>query len=201
MTDGKSVSIVNFKTLTLVSIFAGFFHIPFHEFGHVMGFWMTGHRAAMSYARAWPIPDGPEPFLGVLGGPLFPMILAVVSVLMIYRRCNLSVFYPLAIVGSFDRLAHYLIGRLPSDEATLANTMEWEPHTFKYIFLAVELLLLSLVALSSLRNRINFKKAALIVLIPILCFCVLSGLGLFVVEQFVFPEQFRIQFGHIRLLL
>lgn len=198
-TDGKSMNVVSFKALTFVSVFAGFFLIPFHEFGHVLGFWLTGHRAGMSYARAYLIPDGPEPFLGVLGGPSLPIILAAVSVLMIYRRWNLSVFYPLAILGSFERLAHYLTGRLPSDEVMLANMMGWEIHTFKYIFLSIEILLLLLVAVSFFRNRIKFKQAVLIVLIPIICFCVLSGFGLFVIERFVFPEQFKIQFGHIRL--
>jgi hypothetical protein len=199
MTDDKSVNVVSFKTLTFISILAGFLLIPFHEFGHVLGFWLTGHRAGMSYARAYLIPDGPEPFLGVLGGSSLPIILAAFSVLMIYRRWNLSVFYPLAILGSFERLAHYLAGWLPSDEYNLARMMGWGTHTFKYIFLSIEILLLLLVAVSFFRNRIKFKQAALIVLIPVVCFCVLSGFGLFVIERFIFSEQFKIQFGHIRL--
>ena len=201
MTGGESAGDVHLKTLTVVSIAAGFLIIPFHEFGHMLGFWMTGHAASMSYARAYLPPDELEPFLAVLCGPTLPIIMAVVSIFMVYRKKHLSVFYPLAVIGSFDRLIFYVRRILPSDEYALAGAMGWEAHTFQYIFMSAEMLILALIALSFFRYRIRFKQAALIVLIPIICFFIFGGaFGIFVVERFVFPEQFRIQFGWLLCL-
>ena len=104
MKGGESSGGVSLKTLTAVSIAAGFLLIPFHEFGHMLGFWMTGHAAAMSYARAYLPPGEPEPFTAVLCGPTLPIIMAAAAISMIYRKKHLSVFYPLAVLGSFERL-------------------------------------------------------------------------------------------------
>jgi hypothetical protein len=186
---------LNFKTLTLASIVVGFFLIPLHEFGHVLGDWITGHPAAMSYARDYLLSGGKTPFLGLLGGPSLPIILAAVSVCVIYRRRNLSVVYPMAILGSIERMVLYLAGILPSDERDLAKIMRWDAHAFKYIFLSAEIVLLSLIVVSFARNRIRIKHSVLVLLIPLICFVISALFGVFVIERFVFPTQFKIQFG------
>jgi hypothetical protein len=195
LVDVEFAPIVNLKRLTIISIFVGFFVIPFHEFGHMLGYWITGHRAAMSYARAYLVPDGPDPFLAVLCGPSLPIVFSAICVFLAYKRWNLSVLYPVMIIGSFDRLGQYLLGWLPSDEADLAMKMGWEAHTFKYIFMSAEIILLLLVAISLLRNRIKLKHSMLILLIPLGCFGVCASVGIFVVERYVFPAQFKLQFG------
>ena len=195
MADSSAGQALNFKTLTLASIVVGFFLIPLHEFGHVLCDWITGRPAAMSYARDYLLSGGKTPFLGLLGGPSLPIILAAISVCLIYRKRNLSVVYPVAILGSVERLVLYAAGMLPSDERDLAKIMGWDAHAFKYIFLSAELVLLSLVVLSFARHRIKFKHSLLVLLIPLICFVVSAAFGVFVIERFVFPTQFKIQFG------
>ena len=96
---------LDFRKLTITSIIFGFFLIPINEFGHVLCDWITGHPAAMSYARDYLLSGGDTPFLGLLGGPLLPLILSAVSVVFIYRRTKISIFYPIAILGSFERFS------------------------------------------------------------------------------------------------
>jgi hypothetical protein len=195
MAENGAGQTINLKTLTLASIVAGFFLIPLHEFGHVVGDWITGHPAAMSYARDYLLSGGKTPFFGLLGGPSLPIVLSAVAVFLIYRRWNLSVVYPVAILGSIERLSLYLAGMLPSDERDLAKLMRWDAHTFKYIFLSAEIILLCLVVLSFARYRIGFKRSVLILLIPVICFVIGALFGVFVIERFVFPAQFKMQFG------
>jgi hypothetical protein len=195
MTGQSSPIKIDFKKLTMTSLIFGFFLIPLHEFGHVICDWITGHPASMSYARDYLLSGGETPFLGLLGGPLLPLILSALSVVQIYRKVNVSVFYPVAILGSFDRLVHYISGRLPSDERSLAKIVGWNIYSFKYIFLSLELLLLLLVLLSLIRYKVNFKQAIFVLLIPLLSFAAAASIGIFVVERFVFPGQYKIQFG------
>jgi hypothetical protein len=195
MNDKSRPVKIDFKKLTIASMIFGFFLIPVHEFGHVICDWITGHPATMSYARDRLLSGGDTPFLGLLGGPLLPLILSAFSVVQIYRKTNLSWFYPAAILGSFERLVLYLKGSLPSDERSLAKIIGWNMYSFKYIFLSLELLLLALVLLSLIRYKVNLKKAALVFLIPLLCFIVGASIGVFIVERFVFSSQFKIQFG------
>jgi hypothetical protein len=49
---------LDFRKLTITSIIFGFFLIPIHEFGHVLFDWITGHPAAMSYARDYLLTGG-----------------------------------------------------------------------------------------------------------------------------------------------
>ena len=186
---------LDFQQLTITSIIYGFFLIPIHEFGHVICDWITGHPAAMSYARDYLLSGGDPPFLGILGGPLLPLTLSAVAVAFIYRRTTLSIFYPVAVIGSLDRLVLYLSGMLPSDERSLANMVGWNMYTFKYIFLSAEVILLSLVLISLIRCKVSLKQVILAFLIPLLSFVVGASIGFFVVERFVFPVQFKIQFG------
>jgi len=186
---------LDFRQLTITSIIVGFFLIPIHELGHVIGDWITGHPAAMSYARDYLLSGGERPFLGILGGPMLPLILSAVSVIFIYRRTKTSIFYPIAIIGTLDRLVFYLSGMLPSDEKDLANMVGWNIYAFKYIFLSAEVLLLLLVLNSLIKYKVGLKQIVLVIVIPLLSFFVGASIGVFVVERYVFPVQFKIQFG------
>jgi len=186
---------INFRTLTVTSLIGGFFLIPVHELGHVVCDWITGHPAAMSYARDYLLSGGNTPFLGLLGGPLLPLIVSAVSVILIYRGIHLSVFYPLAVLGTLDRLLLYLSGNTPSDERDLARAMGWPMATFKYIFLGAEILLLALILLSLIRYKAGFKRSGLILVIPVASFVIGGSFGVFVVDRFLFPAQHRIEFG------
>ena len=186
---------IYFRQLTITSIIFGFLLIPIHESGHVICDWITGHPAAMSYARDYLLSGAHTPFLGLLGGPLLPLILSVVSVVFIYRRTRVSFFYPIAILGSFERLVLYLSGMLPSDEKSLAVMVGWNIHAFKYIFLCIEVSLLLLIIISLIRYKVGFRQAILVFVIPLLSFVVGASLGVFVVERYIFPVQFKIQFG------
>ncbi len=186
---------LDIKILTMTSIVFGFFLIPIHEFGHVLCDWITGHPAAMSYARDYLLSGGDTPFLGLLGGPMLPLVISAISVIFIYKRRKLSVFYPVAILGSFERLVLYLSGILPSDEKDLASMAGWNMSAFKYIFLSAEVLLLFLVFISLIRYKVGFKQAILVFVIPLLSFVVSALIGFFVVERYLFPVQFKIQFG------
>ena len=198
MVTDKSNSIkIDFKKLTTASIIFGFLLIPLHEFGHVICDWISGHPASMSYARDYLLSGGETPFLGLLGGPLLPLILSALSVVQVYRQINVSVFYPVAILGSFERLVLYLSGNLPSDERSLAQIAGWNMYSFKYIFLSLKLILLLLILLSLIRYKISLRQAIFILLIPLLSFAAAASIGVFIVERFVFPSQFKIQFGRL----
>jgi hypothetical protein len=186
---------ISFKILTITSLIAGFFLIPLHELGHVVCDWITGHPAAMSYARDYLLSGGKTPFLGLLGGPLLPLILSTVSVILIYRGSHLSVSYPLAIMGTFDRLLLYLSGSTPSDERELARAIGWPTTAFKHVFLAAEILLLVLVLLSLIRYKAGIRRLVLIFVIPLASFVICASFGVFVVDRFLFPEQHKIEFG------
>ena len=190
-----SVLKINFKTLTITSLIAGFLLIPLHELGHVVCDWITGHPAAMSYARDYLLSGGKTPFLGLLGGPLLPLILSTVSVILIYRGSHLSVSYPLAVLGTFDRLLLYLSGSTPSDERELARAIGWPTTAFKQIFLAAEILVLVLVLLSLIRYKAGIRRSALIFVIPLVSFVICASFGVFVVDRFLFPKQHKIEFG------
>jgi len=177
------------------SIVFGFFLIPIHEFGHVICDWITGHPAAMSYARDYLLNGNEKPFLGILGGPLLPIILSIVSVILIYKRKNISLFYPIAVLGTLDRLLLYVFGQLPSDERDLASMAGWNIYSFKYIFLSAEVILLLLILFSLIKYKVSIKQSVFVFIIPIVCFIIGALIGIFVVERFVFPGQFKIQFG------
>jgi hypothetical protein len=179
----------------MTSIICGFFLIPVHESGHVIGDWITGHPAAMSYARDYLLSGGDKPFLGLLGGPLLPIIFSTVSVALIYSSKNISILCPIAILGSFDRLVLYLRGSLPSDERDLAQMAGWNMYSFKYIFLSAEVILLLLVLIALIRYKVGFRQSVLVIVIPLLSFIVGASIGVFVVERYVFPVQFKAQFG------
>jgi hypothetical protein len=186
---------IDLKKLSITALVFGFFLIPIHELGHVICDWITGHPATMSYARDRLISGGETPFLGLLGGPSLPIIVAATAVVLIYRGKNLSLFYPIAIQASIERLVFYLMGILPSDESDLARMAAWNPYAFRNIFFALEMLLLSLVIISFFKHKLEVKQSVLVVAIALVCYVASAALGVFIVERFVFPEQFKIQFG------
>ncbi|MGA7721210.1 MAG: hypothetical protein WCA84_08525 [Ignavibacteriaceae bacterium] len=187
--------LLNIRQLTITSIIFGFFLLPVHELGHVIGDWVTGHPAGMSYARDYLFTNGDKPFLGILGGPLLPLIISAVAVAFIYNQKLISVFYPVAVIGILDRMVLYISGVIPSDEGSLAAMMGWNIHSFKYMFLSVEIILLLLVIYSLYKYKINFIHALLVFFIPVVSFVVGASVGVFIVERYVFPAQFKIQFG------
>jgi hypothetical protein len=102
MTDRNCPVTIDLKELTITSLVFGFFLVPVHELGHVICDWITGHPAAMSYARDYLLSGGETPFLGLLGGPALPIIVAATAVVLIYRGRNLLLLYPVAIQASID---------------------------------------------------------------------------------------------------
>ena len=178
---------LSFRKLTVVSLIGGFFLIPLHEFGHVLCDWITGHPAAMSYARDYLLSGEKTPFLGLLGGPLLPLIMSTVCVLLVYRGVNLNVFYPLAILGTLDRLILYLTGITPSDERDLAHALAWPPQTFKYIFMSWEIVLLALIVFTLIQHRTGIRRSILIFVVVVASFVATAATGVFVVDRYVFP--------------
>jgi hypothetical protein len=193
----SSAQEINFPKFTVTSLAGGFFLIPLHEFGHILCDWITGHPAAMSYARDYLLSGEKTPFWGLLGGPVAPLLMSTVSVILIYRGINLSITYPLAVLGTLDRLLLYLSGSTPSDERDLASAMAWPQATFKYIFLSCELLLLALILLSLVKYRPGIWRSVLIFAVPPACFIAAASLG-FLLDRYAFPEQHKKEFGLIR---
>jgi hypothetical protein len=195
MGDTNSQTKINFKKLTITSFVFGFFLVPIHEFGHVICDWITGHPAAMSYARDHLLSGGQTSFLGLFGGPSLPIIVAATAVILIYRGKNLSLFYPIAIQASIERLILYVFYGLPSDESDLARAAGWNQHSFQVIFLVLEVLLLSLIIISFFKHKLGVKHAVAVIVIAPICLVASAALGICIVERYVFPKQFHIQFG------
>lgn len=195
MGDTSGGAKINFKKLTIAALVFGFFLVPIHELGHVICDWSTGHPATMSYARDRLLSGGETPFLGLLGGPLLPIIVSAVAVVLIYRGKSLSVLYPVAIQASNERLLIYVLGGLPSDESDLARIAGWGKYLFRNIFLGLEVLLLSLILISFFKHRLGGKQSVAVTVIALICLVVSAALGICIVERYVFPEQFHIQFG------
>jgi hypothetical protein len=186
---------LDFKKLTITSLVFGFFLVPVHELGHVICDWVSGHPAGMSYARDYLLSGGEPSFLGLLGGPLLPIMVAATAVVFIYRGKDLMLFYPIAIQASVERLVPYICGMLPSDEMDLARIAGWNMYSFKHIFLSLELLLLGLIIISFFKHRLGVKQSVLTFAMALTCLVVGAGIGICLVERFVFPAQFKIQFG------
>ncbi len=195
MSDTNSPTKINFKKLTITSFVFGFFLVPIHEFGHVICDWIAGCPATMSYARDRLLSGGETPFLGLLGGPSLPIIVAAIAVVLIYRGGNLSLLYPVAIQGSIERLSQYVCGILPSDEEDLARLAGWSKYSFRNIFLGFEVLLLTLIIISFFRHKLGAKQSVAVIVIAVICVVVSAAFGICIVERFVFPQQFHIQFG------
>lgn len=184
------------KQFLISSLLAGFLLIPVHEAGHVIFDWISGNPAGMSYARDYLLGNGKQTFLGELGGPLMPILIAIVSIIFIYKqKVNLSIVYPIAILGCMDRLILYITGMLPSDERVLAGFMNWDAHVFMYIFLSLEIILLSLIVNSFKYFHASVKMKVLCFLIPLISFIVMALFGVFIIEKNIFPAQFHLQFG------
>jgi hypothetical protein len=123
------------------------------------------------------------------------MVLAAGSILLIYLKRDPLVFYPIAIIGSIDRLILYLMGTLPSDERNLADMAGWNITSFKWIFLTCEAVLLVAIAISFFKNRVSVRHAAIIVLVSLAGFVAGAAIGIFGVEKYLFPVHYEIQFG------
>lgn len=149
----------------------------------------------MSYARDYLLGNGTYTFLGILGGPLLPIMFSTIAIVLMYKtKIDPSILFPIAVLGSIERMILYLAGLLPSDERNLSEFLQWDMNSFKYIFLSIEIILLSLILYFLFKYRIIWKMKILCLLIPVISFIVMAAFGVFVVERFVFPEQFNIQF-------
>jgi len=192
----SSLDEVRLSALTGTSVLFGFLLIPLHEFGHVVLHWMTGSREGMSYARDYLLGSGAHTFLGVLGGPLFPLLASAIATVLIYRSSiSLSVLYPIAILGAFERLVLYIVLGLPSDESDLAGFLGWNRFAFEYIILSVEAVLFAFILVSMFRIKAEAKTRILCFVIPIVSFVIMAAFGVMVIERLLFPEQFHLQFG------
>jgi hypothetical protein len=183
------------------SAIIGFFSIPIHELGHVLGYRLLGIPATMSYAREILPPGQPERFLGVAGGPLFTQLICCAALLLIYCRKWLVVAFPLAVIMSLDRIILYGIDwrrllvqhRVPGmDETKMATLLGLNPF-FWYAAFTLFFILAWILILYSLRFGV-LRNIALCA-VPMIFFMAMAAFGVFVVERHLFPEQFRIQFG------
>ncbi len=187
---------VHLYPLIITSLLLGFLLIPLHELGHVILHWLTGNPEGMSYARDYLLGNSKHTFLGVLGGPLLPFLASAIAVVLIYRsKISLSILYPVAILGAIERLILYILLGLPSDEKDLADFLQWNSYTFEYIILSAEIILLGFIIYSLFRNKTNLRMKILCILIPVVSFVIMAAFGVLVIEKFVFPEQFHLQFG------
>ena len=183
-------------SLIATSLLFGFLLIPLHEFGHVIFHWFTGNSEGMSYARDFLIGNSVHTFWGILGGPLLPFLVSIVAIIMIYKsKMKLSILYPIAVLGAIERLILYITLGLPSDEKDLADFMHWNAYAFEYIILSAEIILIGFILYSLFRNKINLKMKILCILIPLISFVIMAAFGVLVIERFVFPEQYHLQFG------
>jgi hypothetical protein len=183
------------------SAIIGFFSIPIHELGHVLGYRLLGIPATMSYAREILPPGQPQRFLGVAGGPLFTQLLCCVGLILIYRKKYLVAAFPLAVIMSLDRIILYGIHwrgllvqhRAPGmDETKMATLLGLNP-LFWYAALTLFFVLAWVLIFFSLRYGM-LRNIALCA-VPVIFFVAMAAFGVFVVERHLFPEQFRIQFG------
>lgn len=187
---------VQLYPMIMTSLLFGFLLIPLHELGHVIFHWLTGNPEGMSYARDYLLGNSTHTFLGVLGGPLLPLLVSMIAVVLIYRfSISLSILYPIAILGAFERLVLYIASGLPSDEKELSDFLHWNRLSFEYIILSAEIVLLAFVIYSMFRYKISLKMKILCILIPIISFVIMAAFGVLVIERFVFPVQYHLQFG------
>ncbi len=106
-------------------------------------------------------------------------------------RARQSSLYPVAIQATVERLIPHPCGVLPSDERDLATMAGWNSYAFKHNFLLLELLLLGLIVLSLFWDKVGVKQSILIASIALASSIVSAGIGICVVERFVFPAQFK----------
>jgi hypothetical protein len=187
---------VHLYPLTITSLLFGFLLIPLHEFGHVVFHWLTGNPEGMSYARDYLLGNATHTFLGVLGGPLFPLVVSAVVVFLIYRSSiSLSILYPIAILGAFERLVLYIAVGLPSDEKDLSGFLRWDNFMFEYIILSTEIVLLAFIVYSMFKYKLSLKMRIACIVIPVVSFIIMAAFGALVIERLVFPVQYHLQFG------
>lgn len=79
------------------------------------------------------------------------------------------------------------------DETSLGEFLGIDPF-YIYLFFLVAFLALLVLFIIFLIRRFSWKSL-IILLISFLGSASMAALGIFVVERFLFPEQFRIQFG------
>jgi hypothetical protein len=187
--------------LLVCSAIIGFFAIPIHELGHVLGYRVLGIPATMSYARESLPPGQHQRFLGVAAGPLFTQLLCGVALLLIYRKKWLVVTFPLAVIMSLDRIILYgmhwrqllVLHRAPGmDETQMAVLLGWNLF---FWYAVLTLFFIGAWVLILLRLRYGVARNILLCAVPAVLYAAMTSVGVFVVERNLFPEQFRIQFG------
>lgn len=78
---GSKASILIFAMITLIST-------PIHEFGHLIGYQLSGIPAKFNFINTESI-NGSESLWGCLGGPAIGLLLALVGCIMVYIYLHL----------------------------------------------------------------------------------------------------------------
>jgi hypothetical protein len=188
--------------VVLWSALVAFLVIPLHEFGHVIGYALVGVPATMSYAREIVPPGAAGKFLGVAGGPLLTQLVCVAALVLVLRGKYLPATYAVAALTSLDRVVLYpMQGRRllvlhrfsPGMDETKMAVLSGLPSGFWYVaftivFVVVWMLLIRSLRYGALRNW-------LVCLIPVAMFVPMAAFGVLVVERYLFPMQYHLQFG------
>ncbi|MBY8982656.1 MAG: hypothetical protein KGD57_06890 [Candidatus Lokiarchaeota archaeon] len=163
------------------SLIIGFFMIPIHELGHVIFQFISGNPAWMTYAEEIPLTGYVDTPLGTLGGPLFSVLLAFLSVFFLYKKKYTEFFIPIALIGSIGRFPLYLLGA-GGDEGILEQYLNWPKNTIVFIFVGLGLLIfiLSIYFISKIFE--SKKQRFIVCFIPFPLYFILGIFGLFVIE-------------------
>ncbi len=190
-----------------VSSLIGFISIPIHEFGHVIGNFVTNIPTGMSYAREYTLNGQAESISGILGGPVLTVVLSYIGLLMIYRKRYLVFAYPFTIIMCVDRIYVYLWcfstmdikrylelgGLFGMDERGAAERLNIDPYTF---FMLIQILELVVLIFIIYHLRFVLKKNLSIVLIPVIFTCIMRYIGINFIERNLFWEQYNHQFSN-----
>ncbi len=163
------------------SLLLGLVAIPIHECGHLIFSWLSGEAGWVTYAKNYTF-SGRQTFIGILGGPVFPLLIAYC--LLIYQKRNGSsrILTALGIILFSDRwllylssMPHTLYGVTGYDENTLAEMTQLPGQTFICLFFLLEMLGIGLL----LKNvSKSIKERVIIFSVAILSFLVSAYIGL-----------------------
>lgn len=191
----------------VVSLLIAFISIPVHELGHVIGNFLTGIPAGMSYAREYTLNGQAESLSGILGGPVLTVVLSYIGVFLVFKRKYLMFAFPFTIIMCLDRIYVYLWcfstvdierfreinGLFGMDERSAAERLNINLQTF---FLLIQLLELVVLIIIIYHLNYGLKKNLLIALTPVISTCIMRYVGINFIERNLFSEQFKLQFSN-----
>lgn len=146
---------IDSKAGKLIFIVISIIATPIHELGHLLGYRLSGVPAKYSFICTEP-GNGSESLLGVLGGPLIGLLLALVGCVCVYifrekKQRFICIYF--AITMCFTRLVPYLLcilinpnGMFPiNDEGLIAQSLNapiWQVYSFfTIVFISILLFL------------------------------------------------------------